>query len=88
MLVRHMMTLYDDTKMRTIIELPEEQVQTLGEICVEENASRAEIIRRAVAEYIHEKQAGKSQNAFGLWKKKKINALKYESKLRAEWEKR
>jgi metal-responsive CopG/Arc/MetJ family transcriptional regulator len=71
--------------MRTIVELPDEQLEALGTICVQEKASRAEIIRRAVGCYILEKQAGKGRNAFGLWKKKKVNALKYEAKLRAEW---
>ncbi len=81
-----MMTWYDDA-MRTIVELPDEQVEALGNICAQEKVSRAEIIRRAVGNYIQEKQSGKGQNAFGLWKKKKINSLKYESRLRAEWEK-
>ena len=74
--------------MRTIIDLPAEQLKALGEICEEKNVSRAEIVRRAVSQYIQEKQAAKGQNAFGLWKKKKINALKYQDKLRAEWERR
>ena len=81
-----MMTCYDDA-MRTIVELPDDQLEALGAICTQEKASRAEIIRRAVGNYIQERQSGKGQSAFGLWKKKKINALKYESKLRAEWPK-
>ncbi len=81
------MTSYDDV-VRTIIDLPEDQLRTLKEICAREKVSRAEVIRGAVASYIREKQAGKGQNAFGLWKKKKINALKYEGKLRGEWEKK
>jgi hypothetical protein len=70
---------------RTIVELPAEQLEALGEICVQEKASRAEIIRRAVGNYIKEKQSGKGRNAFGLWKRKKIDSLKYEERLRAEW---
>jgi len=58
--------------MRTIVELPDEQLEALGEICSQEKASRAEIIRRAVGSYILEKQSGKGRTAFGLWKKKKI----------------
>lgn len=73
--------------MRTIVELLDEQVEALGNICAQEKVSRAEIIRRAVGNYIQEKQSGKGQSAFGLWKKKKINSLKYESRLRTEWEK-
>lgn len=67
------------------MELPDEQLKALSDICTQEKASRAEIIRRAVGNYIQEKQAGKGQSAFGLWKKKKVDALKYESRLRAEW---
>jgi metal-responsive CopG/Arc/MetJ family transcriptional regulator len=73
--------------MRTIVELPDEQLEALGDICAHEQASRAEIIRRAVGSYILGKQAGKGRSAFGLWKKKKINAVNYEAKLRAEWQK-
>ncbi len=71
--------------MRTIVELPEEQLVALREVCTREKASRAEIIRRAVGQYLHSHQSGKGQSAFGLWKKKKLNALDYEAKLRAEW---
>lgn len=80
-----MMTLYDDA-VRTIIELPEEQLAALAAISSREKTSRAEIIRRAVGNYLREEQSGKGRSAFGLWKKKKIDALKYESRLRAEWE--
>ncbi|MDQ6632172.1 MAG: ribbon-helix-helix domain-containing protein [Verrucomicrobiota bacterium] len=80
-----MMTWYDDA-MRTIVELPDDQVEALGHICAHEKVSRAEVIRRAVGNYIQEKQSGKGQSAFGLWKNKKINSLKYESRLRTEWE--
>ena len=71
--------------MRTIVELPDEQIEALVNICSQEKVSRAEIIRRAVGSYILEKQSGQGRSAFGLWKKKKVDALKYESRLRAEW---
>ena len=71
--------------MRTIIDLPVEQLDALGSLCVQEKASRAEIIRRAVGDYLNARQPGKGRSAFGLWKKKKVNALKYEAKLRSEW---
>ena len=79
-----MMTPHDDV-MRTIIELPDEQLEALTTISSREKTSRAEIIRRAVGTYLREKQSGKGRSAFGLWKKKKIDPLKYESRLRAEW---
>ena len=80
------MTLYDDV-VRTIIDLPNDQLEALGAISSREKTSRAEIVRRAVGKYIREQQLAKGRSAFGLWKKKKINSLKYENRLRAEWEK-
>jgi metal-responsive CopG/Arc/MetJ family transcriptional regulator len=81
------MTLYDDV-MRTIIDLPNDQLEILKAISSREKTSRAEIVRRAVGKYILEEQSGKGRAAFGLWKKGKANALKYERRLRAEWEER
>ena len=78
------MTWYDDV-MRTIVELPDEQLAALSEICSEEKASRAEVIRRAVGQYIQTTRAGRGRSAFGLWKKKKRDALAHEARLRAEW---
>ena len=74
------------TRMRTIIDLPDEQLEALGEICAQKKVSRAAVIRLAVAGYIQQARAGKGENAFGLWKKKNINALRFEDKLRAEWD--
>ncbi len=71
--------------MRTIVELPEEQLAALRDLCSREKTSRAEIIRRAVGQYLQSNQSGQGKRAFGLWQKKKLNALDYEAKLRAEW---
>ena len=40
--------------MRTIIDIPEEQIQNLAYVCNVKKISRAEIIRRAVAMYLQE----------------------------------
>ena len=74
--------------MRTIIDLPDDQLEALGEICAQKKVSRAAVIRQAVAGYIQQSKANKSENAFGLWKKKNINALKHEDKIRTEWDNR
>ncbi len=76
------------TIMRTIIDLPDDQLEALGEICAQKKVSRAAVIRQAVAGYIQQSKADKSENAFGLWKKKNINALKHEDKIRTEWDNR
>lgn len=71
--------------MRTIIDIPIEQVQALEEICERENISRAEAIRRAIAGFLSNKLPKKSSTAFGIWKDRKIDGLSYQEDLRAEW---
>jgi len=68
--------------MRTIVDLPAEQIRALDEICEREAISRAEAVRRAVARYVAEESAGDADDAFGLWHGRSIDALAYEDELR------
>jgi hypothetical protein len=79
-----MMTLYDDD-MRTIVDLPEEQRKALADICRRQKISRAEAVRRAVAEYASHHSAGDAKRAFGLWHGRGVDGLSYERRLRREW---
>lgn len=80
-----MMTCYDDA-VRTIIDLPEDQLEALDGICRRENISRAEAIRQAVALLLRQRSAGKSGIAFGLWRNgRQGDGLRYEERLRREW---
>lgn len=72
--------------MRTIIEVPQEQLEALDLICRREGISRAEAIRRAVARHIQEERRTAGDPAFGLWRKHPIDGLAYERRLRQEWE--
>jgi hypothetical protein len=74
------------TPMRTIIEVPEAQLDALDALCRRENISRAEAIRRAVAAYVGRASAAARASAFGLWRDRGIDALAYERGLRAEWD--
>ncbi len=81
-----MMTMNDDA-MRTIIDLPEAQVRALEALCRHKRISRAEAIRQAVDGLLAEKRTAVADEAFGIWKHKKLNAPEHIAKLRAEWEK-
>lgn len=70
--------------MRTIIELPSEQLDALSSYCRREHLSRAEAIRRAVALMLE--QCRKS--AFGAWKDIDIDGAQYQRAIRAEWDDR
>lgn len=71
--------------MRTLVDIPDKQLNELVEICKQEKRSRAAVVREAIAVYIIEHRSKKSVDAFGLWGKKKIDGLKYQRKIRSEW---
>jgi len=72
--------------MRTIVDLPEDQIRELDRARDSAGISRAEAIRRAVAQYLSSNLPGDEEEAFGIWKNRGIDSLEYERKLREEWE--
>jgi hypothetical protein len=54
--------------MRTIIELPQEQLSHLDAHCRRENLSRAEAIRRAIDQMLAGRSKADAAGAFGLWR--------------------
>lgn len=79
------MTWYDDA-MRTIVELPQEQVEALDALCRRDGISRAEAVRRAVASHLRENQMLATGGAFGLWRGRRVSGVTYQTRLRREWE--
>jgi predicted transcriptional regulator len=72
--------------MRTMIDLPDEQIEPLNTLASALNVSRAELIRRAIADYLRRLEAPPDDTAFGLWKQRSEDALSYEERLRSEWD--
>ncbi len=70
--------------MRTIVDIPDQNIQALDTVCGRENISRAEAVRRAVADYLA-KNYSDEDAAFGIWKGHKADGLKYQAELRNEW---
>jgi metal-responsive CopG/Arc/MetJ family transcriptional regulator len=52
--------------MRTIVDLPEEQIETLKHLSEQSKVSRAELMRRAVADYLCHHQMDGVEDAFGI----------------------
>jgi hypothetical protein len=71
--------------MRTIIELPDDQLEALADLCRSEGISRAEAIRQAVAQYTRGRRSKAAAGAFGLWRNRQIDGLEYQRQLRDEW---
>jgi hypothetical protein len=78
-----MITLYDDD-VRTIVEIPEQDIQGLDALCSREHISRAEAVRRAVTDYLKLHQ-GDADAAFGLWQGRGVDGLTYQDGIRDEW---
>jgi hypothetical protein len=71
---------------RTIIDLPDAQLEALDGICRRELISRAEAIRRAVDLLVRDRAAGASHAAFGLWRgASAVDGVGYQERLRREW---
>jgi hypothetical protein len=82
------MTYYDDVIMRTIIDLPEEQIQALDRWCRRDGISRAEAIRRAIAQTVTVQSAADTGQAFGLWRDRPVDGVVYQRRVRKEWERK
>ena len=70
--------------MRTIIDIPEPQLKLLTRLGDERGLSRAEVIRQAINIFLklHESPPDR---AFGLWKDRTEDGLRYQRLLRDEW---
>ena len=71
--------------MRTIIELPQDQLTELDAHCRRENVSRAEAIRRAIAAMLDDQSKVDAAGAFGLWRDRGADAAADLERLRDEW---
>jgi hypothetical protein len=77
----------DDIIVRTIVDLPEEQIRKLALLCRRERISRAEAIRRAVARYLHMSPASDLGSFFGA-SRSRSNISRQVAALRDEWGRR
>ena len=71
--------------MRITINLADDQARRLAEVCRREGVSRAEAIRRAVADYLDARCPREREDVFGLWRNRRIDGLEYERRRRNEW---
>jgi len=79
--------------MRTIVDLPKEQIEALDTYAKAKGISRAAVVREAVSTYLPTKKKKKidwrKHPAFGSEKMPKgFDSVEYVRKLRAEWDHR
>ncbi len=84
-LAQPMGLMHDNVIMRTIVDLRKPQIEGLDRLAKREGTSRAELIRRAVADWLRREAPTSGDEAFGLWKHRDGDALAYEDEIRSEW---
>jgi predicted transcriptional regulator len=71
--------------MRTLIDLPDSQIQALAALCERVRQPRAAVIREAVGEYLERRAMKSTDAAYGLWGADTVDGLAYQRQVRAEW---
>ena len=77
----------DNVIMRTIIDLPDEQLRGLELWCRRERISRAEAVRRAIGSALSTQSTSPREEPFGASAHKKVDSRRLVESLRSEWEK-
>jgi len=72
--------------MRTLVELPDEQIEPLEALAKQMQLSRADLIQRAVADYLQRYQSVDGDAAFGLWRERQEDGLAYQERMRSDWD--
>lgn len=75
--------------MRTLVDIPNGELEALNALSKAEGVSRAESIRRAIKAYVELKTPlPKLEDGFGfgLWKDYDMDGDEYQQKIRAEWD--
>ena len=70
--------------MRTLVDIPDQQITALASICANQHLSRAEAIRQAIALYIEQNTPARD-DGFGLWGKEPRDGMTYQEQVRSEW---
>jgi predicted transcriptional regulator len=76
---------YGRWHMRTLVDLPDTQIQALATLCERVRQPRAAVIREAIAEYLERRATKPAEAAYGLWGAEVMDGLAYQEKVRAEW---
>jgi Ribbon-helix-helix protein, copG family len=72
--------------MRTLVDIPELELEALNALSKARSTSRAELVRLAIKAFIESNRPATSRDGFGLWKGKGIDGLEFQRRIRSEWD--
>ena len=70
--------------MRTLVDIPDADVQALDEVAKLREQPRAALIREAIGDYLAKHRHSDVMAGFGLWETAE-DGLAYQNRLRGEW---
>lgn len=71
--------------MRTLIDIPKEDIEVIGAVTAKLGISRAEFVRRALTASLIPYRDADQADAFGILKGQLQDGLRYQKKARSEW---
>jgi hypothetical protein len=71
--------------MRTLVDIPADDLQLVNGIAKKLDISRAEFVRRAISSYLQPLRADSAVEAFGIWSGHHVDGLDYQERIRGEW---
>ncbi len=70
--------------MRTLVDIPDAQIEALDKLAAAKQVSRASLIREAVGELLDRQKDDAVRSGFGLWGNSE-DGLVVQRRLRSEW---
>lgn len=71
--------------MRTLVDIPEQDLKLLKVVTKKLSISRAEFVRRAIAASLAPHRRKMDHKAFGAWASHPVDGLEYQQRMREEW---
>jgi hypothetical protein len=72
--------------MRTLVDIPAKDLDLLNDVTRTLAISRAEFVRRAISKSLEPHRQSQKQEAFGLWANRPVDGLRYQERMRKEWQ--
>jgi predicted transcriptional regulator len=71
--------------MRTLVDVGDTQLRELDELAKAEKRPRSALIRQAIDDFLAKQRRKTEGEAFGLWRRRKIDGLVYQARIRTNW---
>ena len=72
--------------MRTLIDIPENDLKRLTRLSKARKVPRAQLVRTAISEYLRKQRGDGLEKLAGIWADRNIDGLDYQLAMRREWD--